>query len=245
MKPYNGVYQPNNPNPYKISRSKIELWYNCPRCFYLDRVLKIARPSGPPFNINSAVDSLLKSEFDTHRARAHRHPIQDEYGIDARPAPHTLLDKWRENFHGIQYLYEPTNLLVFGALDDLWIDSAGRYIVVDYKATAKATPVTELGDAPWHDQYRRQIEFYQWLLRRNGLEVSNTGYWVYCTGDPNAPAFDKKVEFSVHLIDYQGDDSWVEDAIANAKKCLDSATVPLPNPDCEYCQYIEQARQVN
>lgn len=245
MKPYNGAYQPNNPNPYKISRSKIELWYNCPRCFYLDRVLKIARPSGPPFNINSAVDSLLKREFDIHRADGRRHPIQDEYGIDARPAPHELLDKWRENFHGIQYLHEPTNMLIFGALDDLWIDSAGRYIVVDYKATAKTTPVTELGDAPWHDQYRRQIEFYQWLLRRNGLDVSDIGYWVYCTGDPGAPSFDKKVEFAVHLIDYRGDDGWVEGAIEGAKKCLDSTVAPPTNPACEYCSYIEKAKKID
>ena len=243
-KPYNGTYHRDNPNPYKISRSKIELFANCPRCFYLDRVLKVARPSGPPFNINSAVDSLLKAEFDTHRANGHKHPIQEEYGIDAEPAPHEQLDKWRENFHGIQYLHEPTNLLVFGAIDDLWINSQGEYIVVDYKATAKDTPVTELGDAPWHDQYRRQIEFYQWLLRRNGLPVSNTGYWVYCTGDPNAGAFDKKVEFDVHLISYEGSDAWVEDAIVAAKKCLDQDSPPAPTEGCEYCTYIAAASKL-
>ena len=244
LKPYNGTYLRDNPNPYKISRSKIELFTNCPRCFYLDRVLKIARPSGPPFNINSAVDSLLKAEFDTHRANGHKHPIQEEYGIDAEPAPHEQLDKWRENFHGIQYIHEPTNLLVFGAIDDLWINSQGEYIVVDYKATAKDTPVTELGDAPWHDQYRRQIEFYQWLLRCNGLPVSNTGYWVYCTGNPNAGAFDKKVEFDVHLISYEGSDAWVEDAIVAAKKCLDTDAAPQPKGSCEYCQYISRAAEM-
>ncbi|MFO0955008.1 MAG: PD-(D/E)XK nuclease family protein [Candidatus Saccharibacteria bacterium] len=243
MKPYNGVYQPDNPAPYKLSRTKVELFTNCPRCFYLDRVLKIARPSTPPFNINSAVDSLLKAEFDVHRANGHQHPIQEQYGIDAEPAPHEELDKWRENFHGVQYIHEPSNLLLFGAIDDLWINSKGEYIVVDYKATAKNEPVTELGDAPWHDQYRRQIEFYQWLLRRNGYKVSDTGYWVYCTGNPNAGAFDKKVEFEVHLISYEGSGSWVEPTVMKLKQCLDSGVVPPPTEGCEYCAYIALAAE--
>lgn len=240
-KPYNGVYQPDNPAPYKLSRTKVELFTNCPRCFYLDRVLKIARPSTPPFNINSAVDSLLKAEFDVHRANGHKHPIQEQYGIDAEPAPHEELDKWRENFHGVQFIHEPSNLLLFGAIDDLWINSKGEYIVVDYKATAKNEPVTELGDAPWHDQYRRQIEFYQWLLRRNGYKVSSTGYWVYCTGNPNAGVFDKKVEFEVHLISYEGTDSWVEPTVMKLKQCLDAGVVPPPTEGCEYCVYIALA----
>ena len=242
-KPYQGTYQPDNPNPYKVSRSKIELFQNCPRCFYLDRVKKVARPSTPPFNINSAVDSLLKAEFDIHRANGHKHPIQEEYGIDAEPAPHKELDKWRENFHGIQYLHKGTNLLLFGAIDDLWINSAGEYIVVDYKATAKNEPITELGDAPWHNQYRRQIEFYQWLLRQNDYKVSNTGYWVYCTGNPNAGSFDKKVEFDVHLISYEGNDVWVEPVVHEAKACLNATNVPAPTAGCEYCQYIDMAKQ--
>lgn len=238
-KPYQGTFRPQSSAPYKVSRSKVELFQNCARCFYLDRVLKISRPDTPPFNINTAVDTLLKREFDAHRAAGRKHPIQTEYGIGAEPATHAELDKWRENFHGIQYLHEPTNLLLFGAIDDLWINSKGEYIVVDYKATAKKEPVTELGNEPWHHQYRRQIDFYQWLLRQNGHRVSNTGYWVYCTGNPHNPAFDKKVEFDVRLIEYQGNDSWVEPTINKVKECLLQKELPASNPECEYCQYSE------
>lgn len=235
---YKGKYDPASPKAYQISRSKIEQFGQCARCFYLDRRLKVGQPQGPPFTLNSAVDTLLKAEFDTHRAAGKPHSIQTEYGIDAVPAPHEQLDKWRENFHGIRYYDPETNFLLFGAIDDLWINPAGEYIVVDYKATAKTEPVTELGDAPWHDAYRRQIEFYQWLLRRNDLKVSNTGYWVYCTGDPHNKAFDKKLEFRVHLIAYEGDDSWVGDAIKRAHVCLNSDKLPSPAPDCEFCAYF-------
>ena len=60
------IYNPLDTKPFKLSRSKVELFINCPRCFYLDRRLKIGQPPGFPFNLNSAVDSLLKNEFDLY-----------------------------------------------------------------------------------------------------------------------------------------------------------------------------------
>ena len=53
---------------WKLSRSKIDLFVECPRCFYLDNKLGVSRPKGPSFTLNIAVDALLKREFDTHRA---------------------------------------------------------------------------------------------------------------------------------------------------------------------------------
>lgn len=168
------LYDPNGKKPFKLSRSKIDLFVECPRCFYLDRKLGVGRPPGFPFTLNSAVDALLKQEFDVHRANGTKHPLIEKYGIDAIPIPHDDLDKWRNNFTGIQYLHEPTNLLIYGAIDDLWQNPQGEFIVVDYKATAKAEAITAL-DKDWHEGYKRQMEVYQWLLRRNSYEVSDTG----------------------------------------------------------------------
>lgn len=73
---------------YPISRSKIELFIECPRCFYLDRKLGLARPSMPGWTLNSAVDQLLKSEFDIYRERQERHPLMVQYDISAVPFKH-------------------------------------------------------------------------------------------------------------------------------------------------------------
>jgi len=51
--------------PFKVSRSKIELFTQCPRCAYLDLKLGVKRPETPTFTLNNAVDALLKREFDT------------------------------------------------------------------------------------------------------------------------------------------------------------------------------------
>ena len=142
---------------------------------------------GIPFSLNSAVDNLLKTEFDEYRARGEQHPLQRDNGIAAIPAQHQSLNTWREVFEGVECKHTPTGLVVSGAIDDLWYDpETEEYIVVDYKATAKAVPVTEL-DQAWQDGYKRQMEVYQWLLRCNGLQVSDRGYFVYCTGRPNEP----------------------------------------------------------
>lgn len=237
------LYDPKAEKPFKISRSKIDLFVECPRCFYIDRRLGTGRPPGFPFNLNSAVDSLLKSEFDAHRAAGTAHPLQASYGLDAIPAPHEQINDWRENFKGVQFHHAPTNLIITGAIDDLWLDSDGNYIVVDYKATAKKEPVKVL-DQAWQAGYKRQMEIYQWLLRRNGLEVSDTGYFVYCTGRPDAEAFDARIDFDVHLIPYTGNDDWVEAKIIELHACMNGDDIPDAGEDCDYCAYVKAVTDV-
>ncbi|OGY46369.1 MAG: hypothetical protein A3J65_02785 [Candidatus Buchananbacteria bacterium RIFCSPHIGHO2_02_FULL_45_11b] len=215
----------------------MELFIECPRCFYLDRRLGIGRPPGYPFSLNSAVDALLKKEFDLSRAKNQAHPLIEKYGVDAKPVAHENLNQWRHNFTGVQFLHKKTNLLIFGAIDDLWQNSKGEYIVVDYKSTSKAEEITAL-DKGWQIGYKRQMEIYQWLLRQNGLKVSDTGYFVYCNGKTDRQAFDAKLEFDITLIPYVGNDSWVEKSIIDLQKCLKLKKIPAASPGCDYCDYF-------
>jgi len=224
-------------NQWKLSRSKIDLFMQCPRCFYIDNRLGVKRPPGFPFNLHSAVDNMLKNEFDALRESGRSHPLIEQFGIDARPAPHEQIDEWRQNFKGVRYLHEPTGFTVTGAIDDLWINKDDEYIVVDYKATAKNEPIKELTDADYHQGYKRQLEVYQWLLRQNDLKVSDNAYWVYCTGDPNEERFDAQINFEIHIIPHNGNDDWVEPILGDIKECLDSQVIPDNNPDCDYCIY--------
>ncbi len=236
------LFEPNAREPFKISRSKIDLFLECPRCFYLDRRLGVARPPGFPFSLNAAVDTLLKKEFDIHRAAGSAHPLMTAYGVEAVPFQHEDLDAWRDSLRrGIQYRHEATNLIITGGVDDVWVSSVSELIVVDYKATAKTGEVSL--DAEWQDGYKRQMETYQWLLRHNGFAVSNTGYFVYVNGQTDRAAFDGKLEFDVKLIPYTGDDSWLEKTITELHKCLMDNTIPASGPDCDYCAYRLTAGQ--
>jgi hypothetical protein len=211
-----------------------------------------------PFLLNTAVDHLLKKEFDVHRKEATPHPIISDNGLDLIPFNHPKIDEWRENFVGVQYLHEKSNFLVFGAVDDLWVEvkgglkgvdgaksgkgaELGKVHVVDYKATSKDDAVKELEDTRWHDQYRRQMEIYQWLLRHNDVDISDTGYFVYVNGRKDLDSFDGKLEFEINLIPYKGKDDWIDEVLINAKKCLDNDAIPEAGDNCEYCKYREQA----
>ncbi len=236
------IYDPADKEPFRLSRSKVDLFIECPKCFYLDRRLGVGRPPGYPFSLNSAVDSLLKKEFDIHRAGKQAHPLMKEYKVDAIPFEHEDLEKWRDTFVGVQHLHEATGLLLTGAVDDVWVNPKGELIVVDYKATSKDGEVTL--DAEWQDGYKRQMEFYQWLLRKNGFDVSNTGYFVYVNGRTDLEAFDGKLEFDVKIISYEGNDDWVEETLKKAKACLDADKVPGAGGDCDYCLYREAAGEM-
>ena len=287
---------------------------------------------------------MLKKEFDIHRAQGSPHPLMKAYGIDAVPFAHDRIDIWRDNFRGVQILHRPTNFVITGAVDDVWVrkkelgirnnelgeqttttaeesriknqesdgelriknqelreqtttteesgirnnelgeqtittieqsnngtieqlsnqtieqldknqvrnadskphtphnslfvipNSSFELIVVDYKATSTRAEITL--DAEYRQAYKRQMEIYQWLLRRNGFPVSDTGYFVYANGDTDKAAFDGKLEFKVEIVPYTGDDRWVEETIVDAKQCL-TGTIPAPSDACDYCAYRE------
>lgn len=220
----------------KISRSKIDLFVKCPQCFWLDLRHGVKQPPPAPYTINSAIDYLLKQEFDRYRAKGEPHPIMVANGVDAIPYRSPDLDKWRHNFTGVQHHHRPTDFFVFGAVDDVWINPKGELIVVDYKATgANAHKI--------HESYPRQMEIYQWLLRENGYPVSPTGYFVFARvnkangfGDGQAV-----LPFDIFLEPLAGDPSWIPDALAKAKTVLENPLPPSANPDCEYCRYREGA----
>jgi hypothetical protein len=216
----------------------------CPRCFYLDRKLGVGRPPGFPFALNSAVDALLKKEFDIHRAQGTPHPLMKHYGIDAVPLNHKDMDRWRDSLRGgLEFLHKETNLNITGGIDDLWVNPRGEVIVVDYKATAKDKEVTL--DAPWQIGYKRQVEVYQWLLSKMGHKVSKTAYFVYANGRADREAFDGKLEFDVKIISYEGDYSWVERILKDIKSCLAKDNVPQMDPGCDYCRYNKEVDNIN
>jgi hypothetical protein len=222
----------------QLSRSKIELFTECPRCLYLDVARGIPRPSGPPFTLNNAVDTLMKAEFDRYRDERAPHPLFATVGLEAVPLQHPDLDRWRHNFTGVRWLDGETGWTLFGAVDDLWQARTGEIMVVDYKATARnEMPTTRT----LYPSYRRQMDVYQFLVRRQGFEVSNRGWFVYTNGDAKARQFGDRLGFTTALVPYDGDDAWVLDAFHRAVETLGQAHPPPPVEDCGYCTYVAGA----
>lgn len=248
MATYEKKYNPNRDaawnyggEKWKLSRSKIDNFVECPRCFYLDNKLGTKRPSFPSFNLNIAVDELFKKEFDIYRAKKQPHPIMTKYGVDAVPFSHKSMDIWRDNFSGITYTEPNTGLVVSGAVDDIWEKPDGSLIIVDYKSTSKQERIEALGDSPWEQQYTRQLGVYRWLLERNGFTVNTTGYLVYANASKEPDEFADTLTFETTLVSCETDVSWIEQTLVDIKRTLDSEDVPASGKNCEYCPYREYA----
>lgn len=228
-----------------MSRSKLDLFSECPRCAFLDLKYGIKRPTGPSFTLNNAVDELLKREFDGLRAKGEPHPLFKSYGIRAIPYTHEKLEEWRDALRrGIAYHDLASNIILRGGIDDVWQNDAGELHIVDYKATSKKTGPSSEEDL--YDSYKRQMEIYQWLFRKNGFAVSPTGYFFYVNGKADAAAFDAKLEFDIALIPYAGSDAWVEPALLRLKEMLMKDKVPeigtaFGGGPCDFCTYREAA----
>ena len=236
------LYQPGSRNPFRISRSKIDLFLQCPRCFYLDRRLGLGRPGMPAFSLNSTVDALFKKEFDLLRKKGEAHGLMKKYGIEAIPFAHPQLPVWRDDMYayvGACVLHQPTNLEICGIVDDLWIDKARELLVVDYKATSTNKEISL--DDEYKQSYKKQAEVYQWIFRQLKFEVSDTAYFVFANASRNHPSFDGLLQFELSIISYQGDDSWVEKTLVEIKNCLEGDKIPQSFNDCEHCGYRKLA----
>jgi len=226
---------------WRLSRSKIDFYLECPRCFYLDNVLGTKRPGFPSFNLNIAVDELFKKEFDVHRNAGTKHPIIEKYGLDAVPFQHDHMDIWRDPFVGISHTHQPTGLVVSGGVDDIWITPENKLIIVDYKSTSKEGKIVALGDSPWEMQYTRQLGIYRWLLEQNGFLVEETGYLVYANASKSEPGFNNTLVFETTLIPVKTDTGWIDPALQDIKTCLERKDLPSSGPTCEFCPYREAA----
>ena len=244
----NSIYTPGQNSFFKISRSKFSDFLDCPRCFYLDRVKGLQSPSMPGWALNTAVDELLKKEFDIYRAQKKPHPIFEEYKLNFVPFEHEDLNTWRNSLKGgIGFEDEETNLYIHGGVDDIWYDlDSQKLVVADYKAQSSSFPIEKESylASTYHQSYKTQMDIYVYILRQMGFGVSDTAYFMVCNGEKTPSQFDANMKFSIKLIDYQVDTSWVGSKIKEMKRLMDGLVMPEINTYCENCAYIFQANNL-
>jgi PD-(D/E)XK nuclease superfamily len=241
------VYQKGSNQIFKISRSKFSNFLDCKRCFYLDRVKGLKDPSMPGWSLNSAVDELLKKEFDKYRKLQKPHPFILKNNLNLIPYQHKQMDHWRNALSGgVSYLDENTNIELHGGLDDIWFDSDTKeLIVVDYKAQSNNSAVEPVAylQSPYHQSYKIQMDVYVHILRKMKFKVSDTAYFLVCNALKTSESFDAKLQFDLALVPYKTDTSWVENKLIEMKETLDAPKVPEINKLCEKCMYLDTGKQ--
>ena len=270
MARHRGTYKPEHPEPYEVSRSQIQSFLKCPACFWMNRVKGIKFPGMPGFLLNTATDTLLKKDFDVYRELQQPHPFMERHGLGHLvPFKHDDFELWTKSLQlGLRASYEPADFIIGGGLDDVWHNRNTNEIhIVDYKSTAgkrneEGTALNPLSlYGTYKEAYKNQMDMYQWILKQQGFNVSNTGYFVYVNGDQHfqdgmleMDADAANMKFDVQLIEYEGNSDWVEQSILDVKACLDSSDCPDhadsgfgPKGDkqCEYAELFDRMKEHN
>jgi len=254
---HRGVFKPDHPAPYELSRSRIENFVKCEACFYLQQVKGIKHPSIPGFNLNEATDVLLKKDFDICREERITHPYLEAEGYGHLiPFKHSNFELWTQSLHfgaegRFNTIHTETNLKIGGGLDDVWENcNSGEVHIVDYKSTSQKSPNKEISlDGPWKGAYKRQMDLYIWIMRRIGLNVSDVGYFLYCDGDrfggePFLGDSFAIMRFKMSILPYESKQDWIEPILHRVRQLLDSKDCPAHSPDCEHGAFLAACANV-
>ncbi len=239
------IYNPGQTEDFKISRGKFSDFLTCQRCFYLDRVKGLAEPRTPGWTLNETTDLLLKKEFDECRKHQKPHRLFAQYGLDhIVPFEHPAMDDWRNSMHkGLMARYKDSNIILSGGVDDIWFDTKKEcLIVVDYKSQANSKTVEPLSylASPYHEGYKIQMDFYNYLLDLMEFPIGDTSYFLVVNANRGASGFHGVMEFTETIVPYQHDISWLDEQVQNMIDCMNLNKLPESNISCENCAYARQ-----
>ena len=240
------IYKPGK--KFKVSRSGVENFKDCPRCFYLNVRKGLKDIDTIPFTLNNTVDSLVKAEFDRCREKQIPHEVMKDANINAVPFQHIEIDNWRNaRSKGVEYHHKKLNLILSGGVDDVWTIKDSKppeLIIVDYKAQAKKEGELNTKsylDDRYHQGYKFQLDFYRYLFHNLGFKVHKIGYFLVYNAKQERKNFGKNMEFQRFLVPYEFKDETldeIESVVTNMKKVMDGRIIPKGNKSCQECAFI-------
>ena len=226
-----------NTNKIQLSPNSLNLFLECPGCFWLEKRMGIRRPQPYPYALNAAVDKLLKEEFDSYRKKGKPHPLILAHKIPAKLFPNQdLLNQWRSNAVGIRYFDEDLDAVLFGAVDDILEFKDGKLAPLDYKSTGSSIPTI-------YDRFQIQMDTYTFLLEKNGFKTSRKGYLAFYIVDKEN-GFGDRLPFKKELQEIETNPSDIPQLFREAVGLLRKKELPPHSPDCEYGKWLRETNNL-
>ena len=217
----------------QLSPNSLNLFLECPHCFWLDKNLGVKRPPPYPYALNSAVDELLREEFDAYRKREIPHPLLRENNIKARLFPNQkLLNQWRNNFAGIRFFDPDLQATLFGAVDDVLEFDDGKIAPLDYKSTGSSA-------ANVYDRFQLQLDTYTFLMDKNGFGTPRKGYLAFYIVD-KSKGFIDRLPFRKELVEVETSPADISLIFKDAVLALRSAAPPSHGSDCQFGKWLKK-----
>jgi len=208
-----------------LSPSTLNLYRECPRCFYLHMKYEIKRPRGPMPSIAIGLDSVFKKYFDYYRSIGELPP-----DLRSEMSGH-LIDRLKPTY----YYDISKGYCILGKLDDCLVTDEGKYVPLDHKTRASAARDV-------HPAYQLQMEVYCMLMDGNGLKAGDRAYLLYyfpLNVSPEEGA--GSIAFGMDIKRVDVNVNHAEEVINKAIKCIESSALPDASGECEYCGWVKQA----
>lgn len=209
----------------KLSPSSLNLFVDCPRCFWFAFRKKITRPSGPFPSLPTGMDSVIKKYFDTYRTHGSLPPILK----DRIPA------KLAQGLPKTLYFELSPGAILYGRPDEYLEFPEQIFAPLDHKTRASAPK--ELLPV-----YQNQMDIYDLLLRKNKYQTRNKAFLVYYY--PGVGELHKGFPFHIAIKEVKTDPEHALKLFEDALKVLKKDTAPQPGENCAFCGWLDSFAKI-
>ena len=211
-----------------LSNSRLSLYTECPRCFWLDLNAGIKRPDTIFPSLPGGLDAQFKRYFDLFRASGDLPPeVKGKLPGRLLPSVETI-NRWRDWRRGIRYTPPWAECELMGALDECLVDEAGFHYALDYKTRGYAPK------ADTHEYYQDQMNLYTLLLEGNGHKTKRLAYLLYY--HPVEVKEHGLIQFDISVQEVATDPEAAERLIKAAVSVL-NGPVPDSSSSCGFCSW--------
>ncbi|MCX7661944.1 MAG: PD-(D/E)XK nuclease family protein [Candidatus Omnitrophica bacterium] len=206
----------------KLSPSSLNLYLECPRCFWLYINKKIKRPEKPVATITTGIDRIIKEHFELYRKKNIIPPI-----LEGKVPGRLIADLPKNGW--LEYINEEFDAKLGGFLDECLQLKDGVYAPLDHKTRGTRPEET-------HPAHKFQMDVYTFLLEVNGFPTEEMGYLVYYI--PKSFGSKGMIEVEIMVSCIKTDPKFAKETFYQALQVL-SKPIPSRNKNCDFCKWTE------
>ncbi len=219
-----------------LSKSTLDLFIRCPRCFWLSKMKKLKPPEGIKASITSGMDSCMKAYVEM--CAIGTVPCAYLEGFDdVQIYPNQAIASRFQSWQKFQAVVEVEGIQIkaWGGLDNMLLHKDGAVSAWDFKSKGKPP---EPGYSEKY--YQTQADMCHLLLEAQIVNGDNT---FKCSGRQYF-TYKYPVVIQGGAMVFNHHTHWIESDPERAKKLLHRAVLCLEGPmpasteDCEICCYV-------
>ncbi len=222
----------------RLSKSSIDKFINCPRCFWFQQRFKLGQPDMISSKVWKGVERLTIAHYESHRRAA----TTPENLVGQVPAGAIPIQLDSDGMKSMRYWgkgmpFQVDGITVTTALDDMLQIPDGsqpkgsRYAVIDYKSKSKLTDEESTAQ-----MYQTQADVFDLAANINGYPTDGTVYFDYCSpvsiegAEPPVGAGDvgyTMQKWASQVITLKADHDRIKKLVLAAAACIEG---PMPEP---------------